>query len=209
MAPQQVRMRILASLSSLLLSHDRSIRVNTPGTLLTLVQGLLSLLSSLAFLSADSPEIALVKDLISKVQSGACAEMIPETLTREYKVAPSEDKNEQTLTIQALLVTGIARFLEHGAESSRRWVLRYSTEVCSFFYDYGLILIIYYRNTGQNHRYRLHLCSWSFISVKSAYSAAGSLISCFQKREIPKLRDSIWKSPFVFSALGWSLKSKP
>ena len=121
-------MRILASLSSLLLSHDRSIRINTPGTLLTLVQGLFSLLSSLAFLSTDSPETNLVKELIGKTLSMACAEMIPEALEKEYQVTPSEEDEEQVV-IQALVVTGISRFLEHGAESSRRWLLRYSTKV--------------------------------------------------------------------------------
>ena len=132
MSPQQIRMRILASLSSLLLSHDRSIRVNTPGTLLTLVQGLLSLLSSLAFLSANSPETKLVRELIGKIQSGACGEMIPEALEKEYGVPPSSE-DEESVIMQALVVTGIGKFLEHGAESSQRWVLRYSTEVRSCF----------------------------------------------------------------------------
>lgn len=132
MAPEHLRMRILASLSSLLLSQDRSIRLNTPGTLLTLVQGMLSLISSLAFLSSNSPETKLVKELIGRIQSAAAAEMIPEALEKEYKVAPSEEDEEQAV-VQALVVTGIGNYLEHGAESSRRWVLRYSTEVCSFF----------------------------------------------------------------------------
>jgi hypothetical protein len=132
MSPQQIRMRILTSLSSLLLSHDRPIRVNTPGTLLTLVQGLLSLLSSLAFLSANSPETKLVRELISKIQSGACGEMIPEALEKEYGVAPSSE-DEEPVIMQALVVTGIGKFLEHGAESSQRWVLRHSTEVRSCF----------------------------------------------------------------------------
>jgi len=157
MAPQQVRMRILASLSSLLLSHDRSIRVNTPATLLTLVQALFSLLASLAFLSADSPETKLVKELISGVQSGGCSEMIPEELERDYKVPPSEEDDRQVV-IQDLVLTGIAQFLEHGAESSRRWVLRYSIEVCRLFFEDGSIFTFACRNTGPNHQCHLHLC---------------------------------------------------
>jgi hypothetical protein len=150
-------MRILASLSSLLLSQDRSIRVSTPATLMTLVQGLFSLLASLAFLSANSPETTLVKELISKLQSGACAEMVLGTLEREYNVPPSENDGE-LVVMQALLVTGIGRFLEHGAESSRRWVLRYSTEVRSCFFGHRLIFTICYRNTGLNHPRHFHLC---------------------------------------------------
>jgi hypothetical protein len=157
MSPQQVRMRILASLSSLLLSHDRSIRINTPGILLTLVQYLFSLLSSLAFLSANSPETMLVKELIGKIQSGASAEMIPEALEKEYQVAPS-DEDEEQVVVQALVTTGIGKFLEHGAESSRRWVLRYSTTVCRCLFSNEPVFTLCYRNTGLNHQYHLHHC---------------------------------------------------
>jgi len=132
MSPQQLRMRILASLSSLLLSHDKAIRVNTPGIFLTLVQGLFSLLSSLAFLSANSPEVKLVNELISKIQMGACGEMMSEALEKEYGVAPSNQFDEQVIR-DALVVTGLGKFLEHGAESSRRWAVRYLAEVCMQF----------------------------------------------------------------------------
>jgi hypothetical protein len=172
MSPQQIRMRILASLSSLLLSHDRSIRVNTPGTLLTLVQGLFSLLSSLAFLSAKSPETKLVKELISNIQSGACGEMIPEALQKEYNVAPAEE-DEEHVVMRALVVTGIGRYLEHGAESSRRWVLRYSMEVRSRFFDDRPVFTFCYRNTGLNHQCHLHPCWRPSMSAILAHSVAG------------------------------------
>lgn len=106
MAPQSLRMRILTCLQSLLLSQEGSIQVNTPGALSTLIQGLFSLLSSLAFLSTNSPESQLVRDLIRNIQSGGCAEMIPEALEREFKVAPSEE-DEDNMVMQALVVSGI------------------------------------------------------------------------------------------------------
>lgn len=132
MSPQHLRMRILTSLSSLLLSHDKTVRVNAPGTFLTLVQGLFTLLSSLAFLSANSPETKLVKELISKVQTGACGEMVLEALEKEYYVVHSDEFDEQVVR-DALVVTSLGKCLEHGAESSRRWTLRYMAEVCMFF----------------------------------------------------------------------------
>lgn len=128
MAPQQLRMRIIATLSSLLLSHDKSIRVNTPVIFITLVQGLFSLLSSFAFLSANSSETDLVKELISRIQSGACGTMIPEALEKEYGVASSSDADEQPVR-DGLVVAALGKFLEHGSESSRRWALRYLSEV--------------------------------------------------------------------------------
>jgi hypothetical protein len=121
------------------------------------VQGLFSLLSSLAFLPANSPETMLVKELIGKVQSGASAELIPEALEKEYQVPPS-DEDEEQVVVQALVMTGIGRFLEHGAESSRRWVLRYSTTVCRYFFGDEPVFTLWYRNTGLNHQCHLHHC---------------------------------------------------
>ena len=124
-------MRILVDLSSLLLSHDKSIRVTTPGILITLIQGLFSLLASLAFLSANSPECVLIKELIGKVQSGECGKIISETIEKEYGVKVGDDDDEGVIR-DALVATGLAKFMEHGAASSRRWILRYSTEVRTF-----------------------------------------------------------------------------
>ena len=128
MAPEHLRMRILADLSSLLLSHDKPIRVTTPGILITLVQGLFSLLASLAFLPANSPECVPIKELIGKVQSGECGKIISETIEKEYGVKVGDDDDEGLIR-DALVATGLAKFMEHGAESNRRWILRYSTEV--------------------------------------------------------------------------------
>lgn len=150
MAPQHLRMRVLADLSSLLLSHDNPIRVTTPGTLITLVQGLFSLLASLAFLSAKSPECVLVKELIGKVQSGECGEIISQTIEKEYGVKVGDDDDEGAIR-NALVVTGLAKFMEHGAESSRRWMLRYSTEVRTLPDTRRFVintLNAYHRNTG-------------------------------------------------------------
>lgn len=181
MAPDALRMRILTSLSSLLLSQeDRAVQITTPGALLNLTQGLFSLLSSLAFLSAKSADVKLVKELIAKVQAAECGDLIPQALEREYKFGPSEDDEMLSVT-HALVLTGIGKFLEHGAESSRRWVLRYSIEVgmraatpintcnCN-------LTLLCCRITGTSPKYPSPRCSLQSIRAKSASSAAAFLI---------------------------------
>ena len=128
MAPDALRMRILSSLSFLLLSQDKGVKVNAPGAVLSLSQGMFSLLSSLAFLAAESEDIKLVKELIRAVQAAECVDLIPQLLEREYGFAPSDDDDLASVA-EALVLTGVGKFLEHGAESSRRWVIRYAIEV--------------------------------------------------------------------------------
>lgn len=92
----------------------------------------------------------LVKELIGKVQSGECGEIISQTIEKEYGVKVGDDDDEGAIR-NALVVTGLAKFMEHGAESSRRWMLRYSTEVRTLPDTRRFVintLNAYHRNTG-------------------------------------------------------------
>lgn len=173
MAPQHLRMRILADLSSLLNQNDKSVQINTPGMLITLVQGLFSLLASMAFLAAKSPEMKLIQELISNIQYGQCGEMTKESIEVEFKATLTDDDEEGDVR-DALVIVGLGKFLEHGAESSRRWLLRYSTEVRNMYLSYTspyqcLVLAILGTTCGVFHTSSdsdsypqdLHIQSWS------------------------------------------------
>jgi hypothetical protein len=76
----------------------------------------------------ETEEVNLVKQLILQVQGGACGVLDRASIEEEYDVTFSRSDEDMNVR-EALILESLVRCLEHGAERSRRWIMRNILEV--------------------------------------------------------------------------------
>jgi hypothetical protein len=107
---------------------------NTPSTFQTLIQALFLLLHSLSIQAGQEEEVRLVTNVISKVQGGSGGDFNHDSIKEAYGVPFFIFSGMGNDTVQdlrdALVGEALARCVEHGSESSRRWILRSLLDVC-------------------------------------------------------------------------------
>ncbi|OSC98071.1 hypothetical protein PYCCODRAFT_1375895 [Trametes coccinea BRFM310] len=124
--PSPARTRILAALSTLLFSRDRTFQAETPDLLQTLLQSLFTLLAALRSQSESASEAASVAGYIAAVRNGKSGTPHPQALEKEYGVRYKGD-NDQTVR-NIIVAESVIGCMEIGSETSRRWTLHHLVE---------------------------------------------------------------------------------
>ncbi|KAI0763460.1 hypothetical protein BD413DRAFT_484122 [Trametes elegans] len=120
------RMRILGTLSRLLLSREKTFNAETPAILQSLLQTLFSLLAVLRSSPDTVTEASSVAAYIVAVKDGQSGTPLPQALEKEYGVRYKGDSDE--LVREIIAAESVIGCLEVGSEASRRWTLHHLVE---------------------------------------------------------------------------------
>ncbi|KAJ6614617.1 hypothetical protein B0H10DRAFT_2165084 [Mycena sp. CBHHK59/15] len=120
-----LRLRIMRALRILLDPAEFAYQATTPASIHTLASGLFSLLPTL---NGSGEEHTILRDAIAQLLARGCGELDIAAVEEDFNALFVGQDSHHNVR-KALVLDALARCLENGAESTRRWLLENAVEL--------------------------------------------------------------------------------